>query len=135
MIPKIGLTDITIIKANAMNQFKNLEIWNRSVSMATAVYECTQGFPNEEKYGLVSQMRRSAVSLGSNIAEGAGRSSNKDFNRFLWIAYSSSYELETQLIIAEKLGYLSKPRSKALCNELDELQKMIYSFANVIRNS
>ena len=118
-----------------MNQFKNLEIWNRSVSMAAAVYECTQCFPNEEKYGLVSQMRRSAVSLGSNIAEGAGRSSNKDFDRFLWIAYSSSYELETQLIIAEKLGYLSKSRSKALCNELDELQKMIYSFANVIRNS
>lgn len=76
-----------------MNRFKNLKIWKRSVKLATEIYEITQKFPAEEKYGLVPQIRRSAISISSNIAEGAGRNTTKDFHRFLGIVYGSSYEL------------------------------------------
>lgn len=112
-----------------MNRFKNLEIWKRAVELATKVYKVTSSFPEEEKYGLISQLRRCVVSISSNIAEGAGRNTNKDFKRFLSIAYGSSYELETQLIIATNLKLLSKTESEKLSKEIDELQKMIYTFS------
>lgn len=115
-----------------MNRFKNLEIWKRAVKLATKVYQATSDFPKEEKYGLVSQLRRCVVSIGSNIAEGAGRNTNKDFNRFLSIAYGSSYELETQLVIANNLRMLNDSDSEELCNEIDELQKMIYAFSKTL---
>lgn len=86
-----------------MNRFKNLDIWKRAVELATKIYEVTSDFSVEEKYGLVSQMRRCVVSIGSNIDEGAGRNTNKDFRRFLSLSYGSSYELETQLIIDKNL--------------------------------
>lgn len=111
-----------------MNQFKNLEIWKRAVDFATAIYEATSIFPNEEKYGLTSQLRRCAISIGSNIAEGAGRNTDKDFKRFLSIAYGSSYELETQIIISINLELIDASLSEQLCAEIDELQKMIYTF-------
>ncbi|HKK43994.1 MAG TPA: four helix bundle protein, partial [Balneolaceae bacterium] len=94
------------------------------------VYQVTSDFPKEEKYGLVSQLRRCVVSIGSNIAEGAGRNTTGDFKHFLGIAYGSSYELETQLIIANNLKMLDDSDSEKLCNEIDELQKMIYVFSN-----
>lgn len=112
-----------------MNRFKNLQIWKRAVSLATEVYRLTQKFPDEEKYGLTSQLRRCVVSVGSNIAEGAGRNTDKDFKRFLSIAYGSSYELETQIIIAANLEFVEKSKYEKLCGEIDELQKMIYSFS------
>jgi len=80
-----------------MRKYRNLVIWQRSVELATSVYKITSMFPSEEKYGLISQMRRCAVSIPSNIAEGAGRSSDKDYSRFLEMAYGSAYELETQI--------------------------------------
>ena len=112
-----------------MNRFKNLNIWKRAVALATEVYKLTQKFPDEEKYGLISQLRRCVVSISSNIAEGAGRNTDKDFKRFLSIAYGSSYELETQIIIAANLEYVEKLQCEKLCNEINELQKMIYSFS------
>ncbi len=119
-----------------MNRYKNIVIWKRSVALATKIYEVTQKFPKEEKYGLTSQIRRCAISMSSNIAEGAGRSTDKDFNRFLSIAYGSSYELETQIIIATNLEFISCSASISLCNEIDEIQKMIYSFSkNLITRS
>lgn len=81
-----------------MNNFRNLEVWNKVVELATYVYQITESFPKAEKYGLTSQMRRSAVSISSNIAEGAGRGSEKEFNHFLNISTGSCYELETQLL-------------------------------------
>lgn len=113
-----------------MNRFKNLDIWKRAVNLATEVYEVTLSFPKEEKYGLVSQLRRCVVSIGSNIAEGAGRNTNKDFKRFLSLAYGSSYELETQLIIANNLKLINNEKRDKLCNEVEELQKMIYVFSD-----
>ena len=115
-----------------MNRFKNLNIWNRSISLATEIYKVTSKFPSDEKFGLCSQIRRSVVSISSNIAEGAGRNTNKDFKRFLAIAYGSLYELETQVIIACNLNYLSKSEQEILSKEIAELQKMVYSFSKTL---
>lgn len=117
-----------------MNNYKNLEIWKRSVKLATDIYQITKNFPEEEKYGLVSQLRRCAVSLPSNIAEGAGRGSGKDFKRFVNIAYGSSCELETQLLIAHKLEFVAIDTYKTIENEITEIQKMMFSFANKLEN-
>jgi four helix bundle protein len=117
-----------------MNKYKNLNIWKRAVALATKIYRSSQNFPKEEKYALTSQLRRCAVSISSNIAEGAGRNTNKDFKRFLSIAYGSSCELETQIIIATRLNFISSSKSSELCNEINEIQKMIYSFSNKLKN-
>ena len=84
--------------------------------------------PNDERYGLSSQIKRSAVSIPSNIAEGAGRDSSPQFNQFLNIAFGSSYELQTQLIISERLNFISKEVNEPILSKLDEIQKMIYVF-------
>lgn len=109
-----------------MDNFRNLIVWKRAVKLATNVYKETIDFPKFELYGLTSQIRRSAVSISSNIAEGAGRRSKKEFAYFLGISYGSACELETQLIIATNLEYLKKEKFNLLFDELNEIQKMIY---------
>ncbi|MGO2103673.1 MAG: four helix bundle protein [Psychroflexus halocasei] len=88
--------------------YKELDAWKESMKLVKLVYEITQNFPDEEKYGLVSQLRRASVSIPSNIAEGCSRSSNKEYKRFVEIALGSILELETQLIIATELNFLQK---------------------------
>jgi len=112
-----------------LHRYKKLNVWKRSLTLATEIYEVTSKFPQEEKYGLVSQLRRCVVSIGSNIAEVTGRNSKKDFQRFVNIAYSSSCELETQLIIAKNIELASSTDSKRLFNNINGLQKMIYTFS------
>ena len=90
-----------------MKNFKNLKVWQRGIELVVDVYKKTNNFPNEELYGLTSQIKRSAISIPSNIAEGSGRGSKKDFNRFLDISLGSSFELETQLIIAKRLDFIN----------------------------
>ena len=90
-----------------MNNLKELKIWHKAIDLAVEVYKVTSHFPAEEKFGLTSQSRRAAVSISSNIAEGAGRSSSKEFNYFLGIANGSSFELQTQLVISNKLELIS----------------------------
>jgi len=85
---------------------KDLDVWKRSIDLVEDVYGITEGFPQEELYGLTNQLRRAAVSIPSNIAEGAARDSKKEFIQFLHIALSSLSEVETQLVISERLGYL-----------------------------
>jgi four helix bundle protein len=109
-----------------MHNYKQLKIWNRSIDLVVDIYKATADFPKEEKYGLISQMRRSAVSIPSNIAEGAGRNSDKEFGHFLTISHGSSYELETQVIVSEKLDLISKVVSNDLCGKINEVQKMSY---------
>ncbi|MGM0988643.1 MAG: four helix bundle protein [Pseudomonadota bacterium] len=89
-----------------MRKHQELRAWQQSMDLVELVYRETRAFPDDERYGLISQMRRSAVSVPSNIAEGAGRGSNKDFIRFLMIAQGSLSELETQLLISQRLGYI-----------------------------
>jgi four helix bundle protein len=96
--------------------------------MVKEVFLLTRDFPVEEKFGLVSQILRCAYSIPSNIAEGSGRSTNKEFARFLDIALSSAFELETQLILAADVDYISEDKLQEIQNLLQEIQKMIYSF-------
>ena len=92
------------------------------------IYKLTVSFPSEEKFGLVSQMTRAAVSIPSNIAEGAGRNSDKDFAHFISIAIGSLYELNTQIVLSERLGYINQTQSQELQKKLDNLQRKSVSF-------
>lgn len=111
-----------------MHNFKELNIWKKAVDLAVTTYQLSKDFPKEEKFGLTSQMTRCSISISSNIAEGAGRNTNKDFNNFLSIALGSSFELETQLIIANKIGFIDEEKFKSISSELLEVQKMINGF-------
>ncbi|MDD3181478.1 MAG: four helix bundle protein [Alphaproteobacteria bacterium] len=104
---------------------KNLEVWQRSMSLVTQIYRLTKLFPKEELYGLTSQMRRAAISIPSNIAEGRSKRSTKDYIRFVNIAYGSAAELETQLIIAMNLDYIANEQMATVSNELSEVGKML----------
>jgi len=108
-----------------MKNFKNLKVWQNGIEFVVNIYKETEVFPEEEIYGLTSQIKRSAISVPSNIAEGSGRGTKKEFNHFLDIALGSTFELETQLIIANKLNFLSDQNFEKLNVQLDEEQKMI----------
>lgn len=105
-----------------MKKFKNLNIWKEGIDIVTNVYKLTAHFPEEEKLGLVSQMRRCALSIPSNIAEDYGRNSDSELNRFLNISRGSSYELETQFIISNNLGYISTKHPEEISYQLDIIQ-------------
>ena len=109
-----------------MHRFKKLDVWNKSVDLAVYVYKATQDFPKDERFGLVSQMRRCSVSVSSNIAEGAGRNTDGEFIHFLGIAEGSLNELETQSIISYRLGYLTEESLKKIQLSVDELKNKIY---------
>ncbi|MCO5231194.1 MAG: four helix bundle protein [Chitinophagales bacterium] len=111
-----------------------MTIWQLAMKLSTLVYQTTQTFPQSEMFGLVSQMRRSVISIPSNIAEGSGRSSDKDFARFLDIAIASSFELETQIEIAYRLNYIEEDLFNTILENCSQLQKMIYSFRKNIQN-
>ncbi len=112
-----------------MHNFKELKIGQKAVDLAADIYALTSNYPEGEKFNLVSQMRRAAISISSNIAEGAGRNTNKDFARFLSIAYGSLYELESQLFVCKKLNLTKENK---LYTNIDELQKMIYGFKKTL---
>lgn len=101
-----------------MKTHKDLEVWKNSISMVTEIYTITNDFPNSELYGMVSQIRRSAVSVPSNIAEGAGRNYDKENIQFLYIALGSLSELETQLIISRNLEYINQKILDEICEKL-----------------
>lgn len=107
-----------------MHNLKELKIWQKAIDLTVVVYEVTANFPKEEKYGLISQIRRAAVSMPSNISEGAGRNGTAEFVHFLGIAQGSSYELQTQLIISKQLKLISEEQLNLLLTQLDEIQKM-----------
>lgn len=113
-----------------MHNFKELMVWQKGIDLAEHIYKLTSEFPSEEKFGIVSQMRRSAVSVPSNVAEGAGRKTDKDFSNFLSISLGSQFELETQLIISNRVGFLSEDELIKRSSELIELQKMTRSLVN-----
>ncbi|KXH78278.1 four helix bundle protein [Chryseobacterium kwangjuense] len=110
------------------HNFKNLNIWKLAIEVADEIYAVTDGFPKSEEFGLKSQLRRCAVSVASNIAEGSSRSSNKDFNRFLEISLGSLYELQTQIIISNNRNYFESSKNEIIENKIIELQRMISGF-------
>lgn len=116
-----------------MHKYKELKLWQKSIDLVTSVYLSTCTFPQDEKFGLVVQINRSAVSIPSNIAEGAGRNSDKEFMQFLSIAHASSYELETQLIISKNLNYLTLEELNHISEQIEEIQKMNYSMQTKLK--
>jgi len=114
-----------------MKNFKKLKVWQTGMDIVTEVYKLTKHFPSEEKYSLVSQMNRAAVSIPSNISEGSSRGSIKEHKYFIQIALGSCFELETQLLISERLN-LSNLELSHLKQMIDEEQKMLMSFMKKI---
>lgn len=117
------------------HNFKNLKVWQKAVDLAVNVYELTKSFPSEERFGITSQIRRSSVSIPSNIAEGTARNSSKSFSNCLDISLGESFELETQGIIANRVGILSEEKFTTFSEELSEVQKMIIGLKNTIEDN
>jgi four helix bundle protein len=105
--------------------YKDLEVWQVSMELVKAIYQITAKFPSSERFGLTQQIRRAAISIPSNVAEGQFRNSSKEFKQFLSIALGSAAELETQLIIAREIDYLSVEESTFLLNILERIMKML----------
>jgi four helix bundle protein len=126
----LSISDKTL---KSMNNYKELKVWQKSVDLAVKIYGVTKAFPKEELYGLTSQLRRSAVSIPSNIAEGAGRNTKKDFNNFLGISNGSSCELDTQLIIAQRINFIDALVVESLQQEITEIQKMNWSLKRSLK--
>ena len=110
-----------------MHNFKELVVWQKSIDLTVEIYKATALLPTDERFGLISQMRRCSVSISSNIAEGSGRGSGPQFKHFLNISQGSAFELETQLIISNRLGLLTNELTPKLIDKVIEIQKMIHS--------
>ena len=118
-----------------IKSYKDLNIWKRSIGLVEEIYIITKNFPKEEMYGLISQLRRSAVSIPSNIAEGFTRLHNKEYRQFLYIFLGSCAELNTQIIISSRLSYLSTEKAERILNEIDEISKMIMGLIKKINTN
>jgi four helix bundle protein len=116
-----------------MKSHKDLQVWQKSIEFVTFLYSVTTGFPKEELYGLTSQIHRAGVSIPSNIAEGAARFSKKEFIKYLYIALGSASELETQIIIARNLNYISAETYNSLINYLTEIRLMLIGLIKSLR--
>ncbi|MDX2361537.1 MAG: four helix bundle protein [Crocinitomicaceae bacterium] len=116
-----------------MHKFREFQFWNRSKQLCIEIYSSTKDFPKTEQFGLTNQIRRSAVSIPSNIAEGASRTSKKDFSRFLEIAIGSAHELETQLEIAHGVGYLPKEKFEFLHAEVKAIILMTSRYKALVK--
>ena len=110
--------------------YKKLKVWQKAMQLVIHVYKATKDFPKHEQYGLISQMRRSAISVPSNIAEGHGRNSDKEIVRFLDIARGSIYELDTQIEISRQLHFLDTQEFNIIFNLLDEVSRMLSGLRN-----
>ncbi len=116
-----------------MHNFRELKIWQEAMEIAKSTYKITKSFPTSETYGLVSQMNRAAVSIPSNIAEGAGRNGNKEFTQFLNTSMGSCFELETQLLLAYEFSYIKKDDLEILILNINKLEKMINALISTLR--
>jgi four helix bundle protein len=117
-----------------LKNYKELKVWEKSYQLCLEVYRITQEFPKIEIYGLISQMRRAALSIPSNIAEGYGRKTILEYLRFLYIAYGSVCELETQIMLSGDLGYLNENRLSKLQKEVGEVERMLQALIKSLKN-
>jgi len=108
-----------------LKNYRELKVWQRSYRLCLEIYKITKRFPNEERYGLTSQIRRAAVSVPSNIAEGYGRKTTPEYIRFLYIAYGSICELETQILLSGDLGYIETGKLEMLQEGIGEVERML----------
>ncbi len=107
--------------------FEKLTVWNESIELVSLIYTVTKKYPSDEKFGLISQLRRASVSISSNIAEGTSRSTNKDKARFITFAYSSAMEVVCQIIISEKLNFINLEEYKLLREKINKISNMLNS--------
>ena len=117
-----------------LKNFKELKVWQKSYELCIEVYKITKSFPAEEKFGLTSQMRRAAVSVPSNIAEGYGRKTIPDYVRCLYIAYGSNCELETQMLLSGNLNYLNNDDQIILIDKIKEVERMLMALIKSLEN-
>ncbi|HQX54412.1 MAG TPA: four helix bundle protein [Pyrinomonadaceae bacterium] len=117
-----------------MRTHENLEVWKKSVDFVIEIYRSTATFPSDERFGLTSQIRRAAVSIPANIAEGAARTSEKEFLYFLSIAQGSASEVSTEILIAFRLGYVTEDLHRTLTARLDEIGRMISGLRNHLKS-
>ena len=115
--------------------YKNLVVWQKAMALVALIYQISANFPDDEKFGLISQIRRAAVSIPSNIAEGYGRENDKEFNQFLKIALGSISEVETQILIAEMLGFCNSETQEDISSKLNEIKNMVHALRNKIRDN
>ncbi|MHA7864748.1 four helix bundle protein [Flagellimonas marinaquae] len=117
-----------------MGNYKNYKVWEKSHQLVLKVYGLTYDFPKSEQYNLTSQMNRASVSIPTNIAEGCGRETQKEFIRFLYIASGSAHELDYLLLLASELGYIESETSRNIISEIDE-KKILAALINTIKES
>ena len=118
-----------------MQHFRNLDVWKRSHDLTLSVYRITKSFPDDERYGLISQLRRGAVSIPANLAEGCGRGSDADFGRFVQNAMGSSTEVEYELLLAKDLTYLNPDQYISLNDEITGIKRMLTSLLRRLRTT
>lgn len=116
-----------------MQNYKDLKVWQKAHELTLKVYDVTRAFPSNELYGLVSQLRRSVVSIAANIAEGAGKNTQSEFAHFLNIALGSANESEYYLILSKDLGYISNDNYEGLFSLVNEVKAMLISLINKVR--
>ena len=117
-----------------LRNYKDLKVWQKSYQLCLEVYQLTKGFPKNEIYGLISQMRRAALSIPSNIAEGYGRKTTPEYLRALYIAYGSTCELETQVLLSGDLGYLADKSLSKLQDDLGGVERMLKALIKSLEN-
>ena len=117
-----------------LRNYKELKVWEKSYQLCLQVYQITKGFPKNEIYGLISQMRRAALSIPSNIAEGYGRKTTPEYLRYLYIAYGSVCELETQVLLSGDLGYFEEKSLLKLQQDLGEVERMLKALIKSLEN-
>ena len=115
---------------NVVKDYRDLIVWQKAMDLVETVYRTTAAFPKEELYGLTSQLRRAAVSIPSNIAEGNGRNTTRDYLHFLSTAYGSVKEMETQVLIAERLEYIDSTHCSKLVKNTNEIARLISGLVN-----
>ncbi len=118
-----------------LRNYKELLVWKKAYQLCLDVYKITKVFPNEEKFGLVSQIRRSAVSVPSNIAEGYSRGSRAEYIRALYIAYGSHCELETQIILSGDLGYVESESLERIQKDIGDIERMLTGLIKSLKNT
>lgn len=118
-----------------MSHFRKILVWQKSITLVTKIYKATRTFPKEETFGLTSQIRRSSISIPSNIAEGSGRESTKDFLRFLYISLGSLFEMQTQLEIAKNIIYINQEEFNNLYEDSREIERMLASLIKKLKET
>ena len=117
-----------------LKNYKELKVWQKAYQICITIYKITKHFPKEEKYGLTSQIRRSAVSVPSNIAEGYGRKTTQEYMQSLYIAYGSHCELETQIMLSNDLGYIKPEDFESLQRDIEEVERMLKALIKSLQN-